>query len=216
MLTLHPLRSQSLQVESLHCKYISLNPSEAIPTLANGKNHASSNVSNSFGSAKQDEMPQPKRVFYLPHKVKLQWPNPQRVGSGIQNMGNTCLMNSMLQCLTYTAPFANYILDGEHSSKCRQIGFCAFCEIGNHIIQALNGQENVIRPMVILKNLRYIAKEMSWGKQEDSHKFLRLLLDHIQKSCYKGITGLDNLSKETTIINQIFGGFLRSQVFCLK
>ena len=206
----------SLQVESLRCKYISLNPSEAVPTLTNGRNYASSNISNGFGSIKQEEMPQPKRVLYPPQKVKLKWPNPRRVGPGIQNMGNTCFMNSVLQCLTYTAPFANYILDGEHKSKCRQVGFCAFCEIGNHIMRALNGQENVIRPMVILKNLRFIAKQMSWGKQEDSHEFLRLLLDHIQKSCYKGITGLDNLSKETTIINQIFGGFLRSEVLCLK
>ena len=206
----------SLQVESLRCKYISLNPSEAVPALSNGNNHARNNVSNGFGCTKQDEMPQPKTVLYPPHKVKLKWPNPRRVGPGIQNMGNTCFMNSVLQCLTYTAPFANYILEGEHKSKCRQVGFCAFCEIGNHIMRALNGQENVIRPMVILKNLRYIAKEMSWGKQEDSHEFLRLLLDHIQKSCYKGIPGLDSLSKETTIVNQIYGGFLRSQVLCLK
>ncbi len=98
---------------------------------------------------------------------------------------------------------------------CRQgqVGFCACCEIGNHIERALTGPGHVMRPMKILSSLRHIARDMSWGKQEDSHEFLRLLLDHIQKSCYKGITGLDNLSKETTIVNQIFGGFLRSQVY---
>ena len=204
----------SLQVETLRSKYISLNPSGAAPaTVSNGNNHASNGIRD---SGKQDDMPEPKVILYQPNRVKLNWPNPRRVGPGIQNMGNTCFMNSVLQCLTYTAPFANYILNGDHKSKCRQVGFCAFCEIGNHVMRALNGQENVIRPMVILKNLRYIAKEMSWGKQEDSHEFLRLLLDHIQKSCYKGIPNLDSLSKETTVVNQIFGGFLRSQVLCLK
>ena len=208
----------SLQVENLRTKYISLNPSGAVPgTLANGNNHASS--SNGIGENNkicQDGMPEPKVVLYPPQKVQLNWANPRRIGPGIQNMGNTCFMNSVLQCLTYSAPFANFILSGEHKSKCRQVGFCAFCEIGNHITRALTGHENVIRPMVILRNLRYIAKDMSWGKQEDSHEFLRLVLDHIQKTCYKGVPNLDNLSKETTIVNQIFGGFLKESGFVFE
>lgn len=33
-------------------------------------------------------------------------------------MGNTCFLNSALQCLTYTAPFTNYMLTQEHSRTC--------------------------------------------------------------------------------------------------
>ncbi|TVU12284.1 hypothetical protein EJB05_45920 [Eragrostis curvula] len=37
-----------------------------------------------------------------------------RIGAGLQNLGNTCYLNSVLQCLTYTEPFAAYLQSGKH------------------------------------------------------------------------------------------------------
>ncbi|RLM56025.1 ubiquitin carboxyl-terminal hydrolase 23 [Panicum miliaceum] len=41
-----------------------------------------------------------------------------RIGAGLQNLGNTCYLNSVLQCLTYTEPFAAYLQSGKHKSSC--------------------------------------------------------------------------------------------------
>lgn len=37
---------------------------------------------------------------------------------GFRNLGNSCYLNSVLQCLTYTPPLANFCLRSLHSSCC--------------------------------------------------------------------------------------------------
>ena len=46
-------------------------------------------------------------------------------GAGLQNLGNTCYLNSVLQCLTYTEPFAAYLQSGKHKSSCK---CCCYCQ----------------------------------------------------------------------------------------
>ncbi|BBH08604.1 ubiquitin-specific protease 23, partial [Prunus dulcis] len=42
----------------------------------------------------------------------------RRIGAGLMNMGNTCYLNSVLQCLTYTEPLAAYLQSGKHRNSC--------------------------------------------------------------------------------------------------
>lgn len=94
-------------------------------------------------------------------------------------MGNTCFLNSALQCLTYTAPFTNYMLTQEHSRTCEYLpqkailvlpfvsetlslftllgfepGFCMMCTMENHIIHVFANTGNVIKPIGVLSKLQ--------------------------------------------------------------
>ncbi|XP_066855467.1 ubiquitin carboxyl-terminal hydrolase 42-like isoform X2 [Anser cygnoides] len=163
-----------------------------------------------------DGIAPPQRILFPPEKIRMDWQETQSVGVGLYNLGNTCFLNATLQCLTYTPPLANYMLSLEHSQSCREQDFCMMCTMETHINQALRCTVDAIEPTRVINNLSRIGQHFRFGSQEDAHEFLRYTVDAMQEACLNGSTKLDRSSQATTIIHQIFGGFLRSRVKCLN
>ncbi|XP_062457525.1 ubiquitin carboxyl-terminal hydrolase 42-like [Rhea pennata] len=163
-----------------------------------------------------DGIAPPQRMLFPPEKISVAWRQRQSVGAGLHNLGNMCFLSSVLQCLTYTPPLANYMLSGEHSQSCRAQGFCMLCTMETHVNQVLFCSASAIEPTAVFSDLRRIGEHFCFGRQEDAHEFLRYTVAAMQTACLSGSTDLDSSSQATTVIHQIFGGFLRSRVTCLS
>uniref|UniRef100_I3JCU4 Ubiquitin carboxyl-terminal hydrolase n=1 Tax=Oreochromis niloticus TaxID=8128 RepID=I3JCU4_ORENI len=197
----------SYQLDSLKNKYVILNPRTEGATAQKAAEPAQI-------KSQSDGIPAPQKMLFPGNKITLKWERVYRVGAGLHNLGNTCFLNSTVQCLTYTPPLANYLLSKEHSRVCHQSGFCMICVMQNHIIQAFANTGNAIKPVSFIRDLKKIARHFRFGSQEDAHEFLRYTIDAMQKACLNGYPKLDRQTQATTLVHQIFGGYLRSRVKC--
>lgn len=161
--------------------------------------------------------------LYPRTQIHMQWPAVRKVGSGLPNLGNTCFLNAVTQCLTHTPPLASFCLNGEHKkygsgkSKSGSGGFNPVYEMGEHICRALNGGNGAIAPIGLVKNLRALSKTFRKGRQEDAHEFARCLLDAMHKKICdvsKPKAKEGSARSETSFVWQVFGGKLRSRVTC--
>jgi hypothetical protein len=76
-----------------------------------------------------------------------------------------------------------------------------------------------IQPREVVSHLRSISRSFRLGRQEDSHEFLRFVMELLQANdlaSYGGSKKITDLRvQETTALFGIFGGYFRSQVKCL-
>lgn len=184
------------------------------------KGNGSENGSNkqNCGSA----LPAPKVVLYPPEKVSLGWRGKLRPGAGMVNLGNTCYLNATLQALFHVPAFVEWLsTDSEHMKRCELMngqgfGECITCSMAR--TYQLSQNTTIVKPHLITNKLKLICRHMSHGSQEDAHEFMRHLLENMEKAYVARFKAqkLDAYSKETTPINQIFGGYIRTEVTCLK
>ena len=74
-------------------------------------------------------------------------------GAGLHNLGNTCYLNSVLQCLTYTEPFVAYLQSSKHRSSCK------FAATRNQPIDI---------PHVVARHMQRLEESYSYLKRHSS------------------------------------------------
>ncbi|XP_010459276.1 PREDICTED: ubiquitin carboxyl-terminal hydrolase 15-like isoform X2 [Camelina sativa] len=137
---------------------------------------------------------------------------------GLVNCGNSCYANAVLQSLTCTKPLVAYLLRRSHSRSCSGKDWCLMCELEQHVMM-LRESGGPLSASRILSHMRSINCQIGDGSQEDAHEFLRLLVASMQSICLErlgGETKVDPRLQETTLVQHMFGGRLRSKVKCLR
>lgn len=92
------------------------------------------------------------------------------------------------------------------------------CVIAKTLQSTHEKSGSVVKPILVYNRLKLICKHLVHGRQEDAHEFMRYLVEAMEKAYLQSIGGtkLDSRSKETNPLGQIFGGYIRTEVTCLK
>lgn len=118
--------------------------------------------------------------------------------SGLANLGNTCYMNSVLQCLSHTLPLTHILLNFSHHIKENDSG------IANEYTRLLKGlwEENYpVTPISFRKTFGLKYHNFQGPIQQDSQECLAFLLDSLhndlsRKVKFKEKNFNSDLSKE--------------------
>ena len=137
------------------------------------------------------------------------WKHNTIVGCGLRNIGNTCFINSVLQCLLYIPPLKNYNDFSQHITHCKSNSTCYLCEYSLLSKQTQRSCSTGVVPRNILNNITTIASNFVLGCQEDAHEFLVYFISCLETSI-KGVNDHNN------IIRAVFGGKMVSKVQCGK
>eukprot|EP00825_Cyclidium_porcatum_P028290 TRINITY_DN3058_c0_g1_i1.p1 TRINITY_DN3058_c0_g1~~TRINITY_DN3058_c0_g1_i1.p1 ORF type:complete len:628 (-),score=146.91 TRINITY_DN3058_c0_g1_i1:3-1886(-) len=199
-------------------------------------------LDNAFYKTQSQILEQKKKKKKRGKKIKTQLQG--RVG--LINLGNTCFMNSVIQCLSNIQPLNDYFLNDFHKreinreNKMGSKGFIATA-FANLIKEIWSTQDSCIDPSEFFKVISYIEPRYAAKKQEDAFEFLIFLLDMLHEDLnrvkvkpyveIKEYTKLlsqeeqeklaadswkDYLKRNKSVIVDLFQGQLKNTIKCLE
>lgn len=167
--TLEEFQVESGQVFELRAVSVSMMLTQGPATAAGSRPAAG--VSSSYWSA---------RVSNTEGKP------PVRGAAGLANLGNTCFMNSALQCLSNTTELCEFFLSGRFESDVNEdnpIGMegCLARAYGSLMADLWADKYSSVAPVDFKKTLGKWAPQFSGYQQQDSQELLSFLLDGLHE-----------------------------------
>eukprot|EP00753_Platysulcus_tardus_P011403 PLAT3287.32.p2 GENE.PLAT3287.32~~PLAT3287.32.p2 ORF type:complete len:1011 (-),score=581.16 PLAT3287.32:1690-4506(-) len=159
---------------------------------------------------------------------------------GLHNLGNTCFMNSMLQCLSHCGPLTSYFLDDSYVAEINKTNVLG---MGGRLAEAYaallkeiwGGEFATVVPSTFKTTIGKFAPQFSGYQQQDSQELMNFLLDGLHEDLNRvldkpytetvesggrpdAVVAADawdtHLLRNRSIVVDIFTGQLKSHVVC--
>ncbi|XP_071559088.1 uncharacterized protein [Temnothorax nylanderi] len=120
-------------------------------------------------------------------RSRLQALRDERCGlNGLRNIGNTCFMNSVIQCLSNTRPLLEYLLNEQHladinttTSGMKGALIKAFSQVIHELWEV--GGDHVVNTTALKSQIQRFAPRFMGYSQQDAQEFLRYLLEGLHE-----------------------------------
>ncbi|KMT16952.1 hypothetical protein BVRB_2g044210 isoform B [Beta vulgaris subsp. vulgaris] len=137
---------------------------------------------------------------------------------GLNNLGSTCFMNSVLQALLHAPPLKNYFLSDRHHRKfCRKRSadqLCLPCDIDGLFSAVFSGDRTPYSPAQFLYSWWLHSENHATYEQQDAHEFFISILDQIHEKESKNLKLTGDVRDCECIAHRVFSGLLRSDLSC--
>ncbi|KAG5519831.1 hypothetical protein PMAC_000105 [Pneumocystis sp. 'macacae'] len=194
----------SLQ-ESMHCLFISVE--NAVIWCLSCKNILSSQKNMSLEMKEVQKFVQ--RRFSTYQKVKNEkkciknsycFLDYKSLVPGLQNLGNTCYFNSVMQVLAASRPLHDVVSSTPLFNRfCTQIKgtgslITAFVEYLN-TVYSCTSENTIFKPQKLFNQIQKKHKQFTPSKQQDAHELLRYFLDSLNMEETSNTSSKDTLEK---------------------
>lgn len=150
--------------------------------------------------------------------------------AGLKNLGNTCFMNSVLQCLNNLifSKFIQSLPDIQVVKAMRMTrskkssdtnGDVLLTDKLKKVLSEMNvkGKRTTVHTQEFLSAVWRVVPRFCGYQQQDAHEFMRYLLDRIRGELQTYEVGKQNGNNgHRNVVDDVFGGLLQSKVKCLN
>ncbi|XP_023288303.1 ubiquitin carboxyl-terminal hydrolase Usp2 isoform X2 [Orussus abietinus] len=157
---------------------------DAADDVSSSSSSSSAQHRNAYRNiAEQIEGSPPSRQPYN----RLQVHRDERCGlNGLRNIGNTCFMNSVIQCLSNTKPLLEYLLNDQYpadinmtTSSMKGALIKAFSQVIHELWEI--GGDHVVNTTALKSQIQRFAPRFMGYSQQDAQEFLRYLLEGLHE-----------------------------------